>query len=93
MVKKVWVVYVTVAAGRVGIYGHERLDLAVDKFGETVSPRMAETWARDVVGKTRQLPDATGDGSKRFGLVLSSHAVEEERQEGEQLMIEGTERK
>jgi len=89
--KKVFVVYATVADGIVGINGHERLRLTEVRFDETVSPRMAETWAKDLVGKTLEVPQLFAAApTKGFGLVLSSRAVEETRDENEQLTFEGT---
>ena len=91
MIKKVQVVYATVADGIVGICGHERLRLTELRFAEYVSPRMAEIHAQDLVGKSLPVPQqGAAAPTKAFGLVLSSRAVEEERVEDEQLAFEGT---
>lgn len=92
MVKKVHVVYATVADGIVGICGHERLDLVELRFGEYVSPKMAELDAQGIVGKTLPVPQPHASSpTKAFGLVLSSRAVEEERTTDEQATFPGIE--
>lgn len=78
--KKVWVVYVTVVAGIRGANGYENLYHEEHKFGETVSPVMAETWARDLVGKSHAwTPLSAVSPTRKSGLVVSSRAVEEQR--------------